>query len=381
MRRILVFLVLIAAYCGVTANAALTDVGYIPLASPGPEPTGLYVTSLDMDNANEAIALVFIAPKTGSITKVGFNITTIDGAEPNYIIAIEGKAAGSKEPDGTPVGGGSPASVTTDSFVTDWQWKTLDNAASVTAGSEYTATIRYASGTIGASNAITVEMARTAMALNWGAPYCTAADASGVWDSTPASQIPIISVQYSDGQVLDSTCPYTTSSNAVWSTSGSPADLYRGTKWTPVFGCRVVGVFFTARIRDTADFKVHLFTGTTSTASTTFDPGEMGSGSNLVKLFFIPLTPTTLTADTAYRFVIEPINAVSQTTLTSTVFLDTDCRYAFYGDLQGTVSSDATPTGWTDSTTTIWPVIPVIDQIDISAGGGGGTVIGGGVVK
>ncbi len=363
--------ILISYFLFTPLFAALTDVGYLPQARVEMLPIGDTPTVVELDDADKAIALIFIAPKTGNITKVGCNVTASDGAaDPDFTFGIEGKAAGNREPDGTYLGGGSPASVTaTGDFANGWAWYTLDNVAAVTAGSKYAATIRYSAGTIGASNSITVAL-KESIVGSVGMPYSVEADGSAVWNPTVATRTPMLSAQYSDGAVLHGTLPYDTIANDVWSTSGSPTDLFRGTKWTPSFSCRVVGVICPVRTADNADFELHMYTGTSSTVSTVVDPGEMGASAGGVFPLFIPLTPTNLTASTAYRFVIKPTTTTAQNTFTKLTFLDTDSRYAFSGDLQGTVSSDDTPTAWTDSDTTFYQVIPVIDQIDVAAAAG-----------
>lgn len=110
-----------------------------------------------VDNAAEGVAWSIQAEETGAITHVGFRYGARTGTPPTYIIGLESPQTSDGKPNGTYLGGGSPASATfmppaDTTWDGKWKWIALSNSYTPTRGQFLMATIRYSSGTIDASN-------------------------------------------------------------------------------------------------------------------------------------------------------------------------------------------------------------------------------------
>jgi len=91
-----------------------------------------------LDDANDKIGQVFIAPKTGIITDVGFMHEASVGSPPDYQVSIETVTTG-RFPSGTPFGGSVATSFTPGT--PGWRWITLSTPASVTIGDVFSAVV------------------------------------------------------------------------------------------------------------------------------------------------------------------------------------------------------------------------------------------------
>ena len=341
-------------------------------------------TTQVLDAADDGVAAFFIAPKTGSITGIGSNITAKAGTAPTYRFAIEGIANDADEPDGTIKGVGNSAYVDAADPATGFAWRTLGTALSVTAGDKLAVTIRYTgSSTIDASNCVTVALRLPLLQTSTFFPYC-ATLTGGTWASV--SYPPCVCVRYSDGYVPISMCAYSALATESWSTSVT-AGRYRGTKWTPPFDCRCVGVNVAARFAATTDFNVKVFSGTNTTpvATVAVEPDEcIPTFSNYgVAMFYLPAF--TMTAGTIYRFVVEPTTTNAITGLGKVTFPtgDTYAHQALYGDLKtayGTSGGTPDPEWTGESDDAVYMVVPVIDQISVTTSGYNLPIIGSGLV-
>lgn len=140
-----------------------------------------------LDAADDAIAFAFAAYSTSPITKVWVRYGTRTGTPPTYIAGIESLSASTGLPDGTIVGGGSPASVAfTPPADTTWnslgRWLTLANSYTPTQGELLALTVRYSSGTINGSNnsAFTTGVSNLASGTNSQFPY-NMRETAGAW--------------------------------------------------------------------------------------------------------------------------------------------------------------------------------------------------------
>lgn len=138
---------------------------------PTPYQVGLYPTmgiddttptetNLALDGTGDEAGGIIQAQDENAITHIGFRHET-NASPPTYLASIQGVDANGL-PDGTVKGGGSPASATFDptSFGDNtFQWIELDNSYTPSLGEFLYAVIEYSSGTIGASNDMTVTRA------------------------------------------------------------------------------------------------------------------------------------------------------------------------------------------------------------------------------
>lgn len=110
-----------------------------------------------VDNAAEGVAWSVQAEDAGAITHIGFRYGARTGTPPTYIIGLESPQTSDGKPNGTYLGGGSPASATftppaDTTWDGKWQWIALANSYTPTRGQFLMPTIRYSSGTINAIN-------------------------------------------------------------------------------------------------------------------------------------------------------------------------------------------------------------------------------------
>lgn len=342
------------------------------LPFPGNSLSSTSFTTQVLDASNDGAATLFLAPKTGTITKIGVLITAKSGTAPTYRFGVEGVGA-TRQPDGTYKASGS-AYVDAADPSTGWAWRTLGASVSVTVGDPISATVRYQTGTIDGSNNITVAIAVTAITSTSasGTPFPNALTA-GTWAGN--RRLPVIALQYDDGTVTLSCYPASALGNNSWSTGSSP--IYRGSKWTPAVTCQCVGVM--VAMRTAQPFYAHMYSGSGSspTVSCLASADDLVDSSGVYPCF-LPFAPTTLSAGTVYRFVVAPGSASPNITFVDATFPDADSLFSANGELSGTTGVAGSPPTWTDYDNGTngyksYPVIPVID--DVTASGGGGLLV------
>lgn len=144
-----------------------------PLFAPfpfDPESGSATFNSSTLDASGKKLAWVVQHRREGAtITHVWLRYGTRTGTPPAYKIGLQG-LDGSGQPDGTYLGGGSPASATfTPPADTTWnstgQWIALDNSYAVTRGQYFAIVIEYSSGTVSSSHCSSF----TQYVSGWGA--------------------------------------------------------------------------------------------------------------------------------------------------------------------------------------------------------------------
>lgn len=148
-----------------------------------PDGTALAATNVSCDANNDGVGWVFSSPTTDAITHVGFRYGARTGTPPTYIIGLESPVVTTGLPDGTVLGGGSPASATftppaDTSWDGLWQWVALANSYTPTRDQKLALTIRYSSGTVDASNFSSFTRTVSGAASNF--PYALTLTA-GTW--------------------------------------------------------------------------------------------------------------------------------------------------------------------------------------------------------
>ena len=265
-------------------------------------------TSFTLDQATDAIEMIFQADAAITITKLGYRVNAITGTSPVFKISLQG-VSGAGIPDGTIKGGGSPASADfTPAGAPNWTWVTLDNPYTCARGEFLSVVISHSSGTIDGSN--NVSFSHSYNSFNtWSFPhsiqnnngtrtnhlnepvlgYASASQAYG----RPSSAITQTSYQVAsnpDEYALAFTIPATLV--ATYQVAGI---------WLPWLAPNTGGVL-----------KFVLYDGTTVLQDVTYDSdysANVGGTHHNVRVLFDESTLSVLTAGSTYRISVQPQDA------------------------------------------------------------------------
>lgn len=270
-------------------------------------------TNTAIDATDKGIAAILQANSTDAITHIGFRYGLRTGTPPTYIAALEGLDT-SGLPDGTVLGGGSPASVTfTPPASTAWdgtyQWQALANSYTPTRGQLLALTIRYSSGTVGAGNnsSFTTSYAGIASASD-GRVFPCGLTLSTTWTKS-STAIPTLAYRTANGrygQIIQS--EYTTlTANTATHKSGMYWTLPSG--WGSTY--QVAGLRGMMKLGAAAgSCKVCIWqTDGTELASVTIDsdaPGSVGGSNMYGEVYFTSLA--TLNYGTKYYAGVEVVS-------------------------------------------------------------------------
>lgn len=330
-----------------------------------------------IDTSTDAVVIVCQSKTTNAITHLGIRIGARTGTPPTYIIGIEGVSSSTGQADGTYKGGGSPASGTftppaSTAWDGTWQWIALTNSYTPSLGEVFAITVRYSSGTIDASNRISVSYSAT----NWGNtrnnfPYAIAVDA-GVGSKVVAHN-PLFGYRTASerlGNILQS----------VYSTATASTVGHRiAAKFTLPAGFgdtfTIAGVRLSAEFSGTGKTPVlKIWDATTALASASIDTDILGSsGITYSSMDFAFTSKPTLSFGTTYYIGFEVADASGG-------------AISLYGTQVADASDLATNEGglftlglftssWAETATVRPWVELVLDDITEPSGGGGGAIV------
>lgn len=332
------------------------NVYHMPVISPLMFPASGQATQ-NLSDSTSAVAVIFKASKSASITKIGAWQTAKTGTAPTYRFALEG-VTDTRVPDGT-VKGSTTAKKDQANPANGWTWYTLDTPFTTTQGQLYAATVRYLSGTVNGSNFATY--AYCVVTERGGTPYSLSC-ATGTW-TLSTRNLPSISIQYSDGSFEPYMGSLSSATITQWNSSSNP--LQRGNAMTFTYGCTLSGVLCSIRIADASDFKINVYAGsnTTPIASITVDASQyaVGTGNAVAGLYLFD-SPITVTPGTVYRFTIEPTTGTNIVTFWDIGFNESDGRIACFGPMYKTTSPSSI--SWSDSTSNAFCITPTLATID-----------------
>jgi len=315
-----------------------------------------------IDASDEGANNIFVAPKTGNISKIWTWFIDVL-SPPTYRIGLEG-ATSPRSPDGTYKASGN-------AYVdlvptTTAGWNTLGTAASVTAGDALARTVRYQSGTIGASNYATIIHAGTGPFGTFGGTPIPGTMTGGVW-SFSDQQATCLAIQYDDGTVYG--FALSAIADVSWSSSSNPR--YRGTLYTPPMNVTINGIEAAIEIvNDSANFNLEIYTGTSGTPILTrsidADVVYSTSSPGIARLYFPNIA---LTSGTKYYFVINPTTTNSVLSVLKT-FADADAMAAINAQncKSATTNSLTEPVSWTETANQFYGIFPVISGVEAGAG-------------
>lgn len=275
--------------------------------------SALALTNVSL-NASTAIAAVcFQAPDVLTITALGFRYGARTGTPPTYRISLQSISATTGNPDGTVLGGGTPASANfTPPASTAWngtfQWITLDNAYTCARGQLMAMVIDYVSGTIDASNqgSITHGLGGTGAVILL--PYSQTA-LSGSWTLNPRQPIwGFQTASASYGYPINAIAQSTTNANSTPDELALSFNLPTG--WGQTY--TVLGLRLNMRSPangTTWDLILYDTDGTTALQSVTFDADQDGASAaaeRFLEVYFDEATLSTLNYGSTYRISIRP---------------------------------------------------------------------------
>jgi hypothetical protein len=319
-----------------------------------------------LDANDEALAFIFVAPRTKNLRKIGFRTNTVTtGAALNIRIETVDLATGF--PTGTLVGTTTSAVQTVlSSDDNTWFTVTLTLDASLAAGTAYAIVIANPSAA-GGNLVISTSFGM----ITWeGPPYaCTFLGAPPtVWSKLSANGPFHFYLEYDDG-TTDNVGNFPSSSIAGTAFNNTTATRERALYFQLPAPVSVIGCVFGGDT-DVGDYDVILYDsdGTSVLKSLSVDKELTRSASGLVFIRFA--TQADLLANTNYRLAIKPTSA-SNVTLYEATFSSTTIMAALDMGANAHLSTKDSGGTWTQTTTQRPAIALLISALDDGTGGGG----------
>ena len=317
--------------------------------------------SFNLSVANAKAALVFQAPKTGTISAVIWRCNTVTTACTIDVRLETVDTAANGDPTGTLFGTTTNAAVAltnanNNTFITT----TLTLGASVTAG-----------------NLLALVIAQPAVSSgdmqvgiyndqSCGFPFTDTFNGTA-WTKQVASINALF--QYSDGSVepVPGNIPILAVS-ATFNSASSPNE--RGIKITPPFPCNVMGAWVWADFDGDCSVTLYDTDGVTALATTSVNRFARQNQNNNIHMVIFPAT-VTLSAASAYRLALKPTTTTNiignEVTAASAAAMDT------FSLGQSCILTTRTGTGsWTETTTSRASMGLLVNGLSDGAGGAGG---------
>jgi hypothetical protein len=316
-----------------------------------------------IDAAGEGHGLVFAAPATGNLAKIGWRTVTVTTPD-DLDVRLETVSTSTGLPSGTlwdsPT---NNAHVVVSSPASNTLYEsTLISAQAVTAGDMLAAIIVGDTGFAGSlqlAGTDSIEMTGL-VGLIPELPYVV--NNTGSWAKQATFRM-VMWVTYDDGTVYPIGSYFGSPTTTSFNSSSTPDEV--GIVFQVPFPCRATGWWVSAELDNTLDIKLY----GPSTLTYSFDPDIRRS---TVDGFYTGYFSSTvdLAISTDYRLTLLP--GASNIIRHNTTLLNAAVRGAWPGgtNIAGTTRSDAGE--WSaDQTTTTYPMGILIDQLDDAAGGGG----------
>lgn len=335
------------------------------------------VTNHTVDASNEGVAFAFMSETSSAITKLWFRYGLRAGTPPTFRISLQSLGT-TGLPDGTVLGGGSPASATfTPPADTTWdglgQWITLDNSYTPTAGQILCSVIEYSSGTIdGSNNSSFTRSFNGLQSTATGIPFVLT-NTSGTWSKLPTSSAPFAYGTASTKHGFPAVGTYTTtqSTSGRRSACGITLPTSLGTTFSPAgFSC-------CGRLGATGSvgrFSVWDSSGTELATTGDMDSDHLAYVASECNIRAIFTTRPTLNYGTKYYFGAQSVSSSVVGVRGITLTEASDRQAHPMGEVRHLGIWDGAT--WTDTTTTLPWVDLIFDDNTLPAGAAGGYVIG-----
>jgi hypothetical protein len=313
----------------------------------------------------DSVALMFIAPKTGTINAVGFRINSVTGTASAANVSIQGQTSGA--PSGSNWDASSTVSVTgigtAPYTATTYNWVTITpDAPDVTAGDKLAAVITLT--TASTSVAITTGLDGAVNGSLAGSPHIRTNTNAAGWVTTDDS-MPAVAVRYSDGEILYGCIPYVSALTSTTFGNDSTPDE-KGVYWDAEAAVTVYGADIAFRADGTGSaWDVHVYVGSGNPAASitlSLTDEDVRATASMGRLVVAFSTPVSVPAGSRARITIRPTVAAATGTVRviEWTFADSDSREAVVGRLARCDRSDAG--SWNDTTTQYIQITPVLAE-------------------
>ena len=323
------------------------------------------LTTIALNAANQSAGVIlFFEPGHGSITSIIFNATSIT-SPPTYTASLQGVTSRAT-PNGTVYAGGAATGTVIPAVGVNTV--TLGTPYAGTAGDQIAVVINSASAAAGST--ATVGSRVSCGIGTMGLPYGIQ-QVAGTWSAVTAGMA-CIGVVYADGTISTGCIVPSALANTV--PGGTAGTYYVASVYSSTISRVCNGVYITTRINASSDFSVSVFSGSGTSptligtaVSVAVDKMVVATGGSYQ--IFVPFSASlTLVANTVYRFAVNMNSATAFATFVATTFSTVAHRQSYSGDMYG---SNGTSAGvFTDSTTTVYGIVPRFDSETATSGGG-----------
>jgi len=321
-----------------------------------------------MDASGEKAAVMFRAPKTGNIRKIGFRTGTVTQCTNGLDIALQGVNAATGHPDGADFGGGAPKTALAVGSDT-WYWAQLGTDAAVTINDDVAAVISFNS--FAASDSLTLNLGVQRIASSSLFAYHALYTGSWADQNYPAC----IGIEYDDGSIEDvaGAVAWSVLTETIYNDSTDPDR--RGNKFQVPCKVRAVGAWVYARLDQGSEILLYDADAASVLKTITLDKDIRGGATTgCAELYFA--SPQTLLINTNYRIVLHPTGG---TGIRCYEFGVTDdgankaMKAEPFGELWHLTTCNNAPANeasWANTVTSRMHIGLIIDQLDDGAGGG-----------
>lgn len=329
--------------------------------------------SFTLDASGKALAYFLALAPGDQIDSVGLIVNTKAGTPgPNFVVGVEGASTTQGEPSGsylTGIDNSTPAKSAvldnTSMPVTGIVWITLANPYKNTGTTTkfVAVTVRYAgSGTdFSGSNKISLSTIASDPITQVYYPFVATLE-SGDW--TQVKGIPKIAVRDSSRGLLGGSIGVSYSHDAFDETAAFPA---RGIVWKSAYGCRISALNLNVGFVDaTAEFRIRAYRNGVEVLNTPViaKECEYEEYAGAEAFLTIPFAPFEVAAGDVVRIVVQATSG--QFTGSYLVFGSSADRLAFTRGLDIQSTKATSGWAWTDDDTTLFSIVPIIDQIDFA---------------
>jgi len=331
---------------------------------------------LDSNSGSDAISAIWHCTRTGTIDRLLMLPTATAGTLSGIDFTASIQSAVSEAPDGTILGGGSPASldILGNNFSANTMFTaTLTNSLAVTKGDELAFVLETKTGQ-DASNYIEFAYRLTTGFGSIHHPFAATKTNGGAWSSV--SSLPSVVPVYSDDWIPYGFSLVQTLDNNVTFANDSTPDEY-GLHMTMPFGCKCDGlVYLTAESGDRA---VKVYRDTTELYTTgAMDTSDIHEGTSSFREVFVAFDEIELSSGDEIRWTVQP-SSTTNAGLPTASFATAAHQLQHCGLGQLTTRTDAG--SWSNTSTTYPFIFPIFSAVDIPDGGGGNNrLVNGGLV-